>query len=152
MKKGQAWGFDLVVGTIIFSVGVLSFYIYTTNISGGDGVLQNLQKNGELVADSLMSEGSPVDWSETNVLRIGLLSENRINQSKLNSFMVLANTDYNRTRSLFRINTEYFIFFDADQENGIGMEPSEATNLIKITRVVVYNQSVTTLNVYSWIK
>jgi len=34
MKKAQAWGFDLVVGMIIFVVGILSFYLYTTNLPG----------------------------------------------------------------------------------------------------------------------
>ncbi len=150
-KKAQAWGFDLVVGMVIFIIGILSFYLYTTNISAGEGeIIQRLQQNGELVADSLMSEGSPADWDETNVVRIGLLSGNRLNQTKLDSFRNLANADYNYTKILFRINNEYFIYLDEDPANGIGLDGASATNLYKITRVVVYNQSGTTLNIYSW--
>jgi len=152
MKKGgQAWGFDLVVGTVIFVIGILSFYFYTTNLSGGEGdVIQQIQQNGELIADSLMSEGSPLDWNPDNVVRIGLLSEDRINETKLDNFRSLAESDYNRAKSLFRVNSEYFVYLGSDSANGIGRDSTDAVNLIKITRVVVHNQSITTLNVYSW--
>lgn len=150
-KKAQAWGFDLAVGMIIFVVGILSFYLYTINIpSGMREVIQELQQEGESIADSLMSEGSPADWSVTNVVRIGLLSDERINQTKLDNFRNLASTDYNRTKSLFRTKEEYFIYLDNDSSNGIGRNATNAANLFKVTRVVVYNQSITTLNVYSW--
>jgi len=151
-KKAQAWGFDLAVGAIIFLVGILSFYIFTTNISGSDSRLQQLQKNGELIANSLMSEGSPSNWNRTNVVRIGLLTENRIDLAKLEEFRWLTEFDYNRTKTLFRVNTDYFVFFDMEPGNGFGRDYAEARELIKVTRVVVYNQSVTTLNVYSWMK
>jgi hypothetical protein len=150
-KKAQAWGFDLVVGMIIFVVGIVSFYLYTTNIpTAGEETIQKLQQNGELIADSLMSEGSPIDWNSTNVVRIGLLSEGRINQTKLDSFRSLASSNYNLTKYLFRINNEYFVYLDEDQLNGMGMNYVGATNLFKVTRVITYNQSITTLNVYSW--
>lgn len=151
-KKAQAWGFDLVIGIIIFVVGIVSFYIYTTNMPvGGEGeVIQHLEENGELIADSLMSEGSPAGWTYLNAVRIGLLSENRINQTKLDNFRLLAISDYNRTKSLFRVNSEYFVYLDGNAAGGIGKDPVNANNLFKITRVVVYNRSVTTLNIYSW--
>ena len=150
-KEGQAWGFDLVIGMVIFIIGIFSFYLYTINLSGGGGeVIQQLEQNGELIADSLMSEGSPLDWNAGNVVRIGLLSEDRINQTKLDGFRTLAGADYARTKSLFRINNEYFVYLDNDFAGGIGRNSAGATNLFKIARVVIYNQSVTTLNVYSW--
>ena len=150
-KEGQAWGFDLVIGMVIFIIGIFSFYLYTINLSGGGGeVIQQLEQNGELVADSLMSEGSPLDWNAGNVVRIGLLSEDRINQTKLDGFRTLAGADYARTKSLFRINNEYFVYLDNDFAGGIGRDSSNANNLFKISRVIVYDQKVTTLNVYSW--
>ncbi|MFH1803139.1 MAG: hypothetical protein ABH864_06870 [archaeon] len=150
-KKAQAWGFDLVVGMIIFIVGILSFYLYTTNLPGAsEETIQQLQQDGELVADSLMSGGSPEDWTISTVVRIGLLSDGRINQTKFDDFELLANSNYDYTRSLFRVRNDYFVYLDSDVASGIGLNSDGATNLVKITRAVVYNQSVTTLNVHAW--
>lgn len=150
-KKAQAWGFDLVVGLIIFLVGILAFYIYTANLpSQGEEMLQELQQEGEVVADSLMTEGSPVDWTPSRVERIGLLSDDRINQTKLDNFRSLAGSSYGSTRSMFRITNHYFVYLGGDVAGGIGANPTGATNLVKVTRVVVYNQSVKTLNVEIW--
>ncbi|MFH1290068.1 MAG: hypothetical protein ABIH92_01530 [Nanoarchaeota archaeon] len=151
MKKAQAWGFDLVVGMIIFVVGILSFYLYTTNLPGAsEETIQHLQQDGELVADSLMSEGSPEDWTVSTVVMIGILSDDRINQTKLDSFRSLASSDYNLTRSLFRVRNNYFVYLDGDFASGIGADSTDAVNLVKVTRAVVYDRSVTTLNVYAW--
>ncbi len=32
-KKAQAWGFDLVVASIIFVVGIVAIYIFTLNFT-----------------------------------------------------------------------------------------------------------------------
>ncbi|MBU0906524.1 MAG: hypothetical protein KKD18_04605 [Nanoarchaeota archaeon] len=147
-KEGQAWGFDLVVGMVIFIVGIVSFYLYTTNLSGASQeVIGQLQQEGEMIADSLMSEGSPIDWDASNVARIGVLSDARINETKWAEFKSLT---YGRTKALFRVRNEYFVYIGNDVANGVGLDASGATNLVKITRVVVYNQSVATLNIYSW--
>lgn len=150
-KRAQAWGFDLVVGMVIFIVGIISFYLYTTNLpSAGEEIIEKLQQDGELVAESLMSEGTPINWNSTNVQRIGLISQSRLNQTKWDGFKTLSSSDYERTRALFRIRNDYFVFIGGDESNGIGKTPSSQTNLIKITRVVPHNQSIKTLNIYTW--
>lgn len=150
MKKGQAWGIDLTVGVVIFLIGILSIYLYTTNFSGGAEEFNDLAQEGASVADSLMSEGSPTDWSAGNVVRIGLLSGGRIDSAKLDAFQNLAENNYELTRKLFRIKGDYFVYFDGDEGSGSGGDYSSASNLIKTTRVVVYENKITTLNVYVW--
>lgn len=150
-KRAQAWGFDLVIGMVIFIVGIVSFYLYASNLPGAsEEIIEKLQQEGELIAESLMSEGSPIDWNTTRVERIGITSENRINETKWNAFKNLASTDYSRTKSLFRVKDEYFVFIGEDESGGAGNNPSSPTNLVKVTRVIIYNQSIKTLNVYSW--
>lgn len=150
-KRGQAWGFDLVVGLIIFLVGILSFYFYTINVSNGeDEIGGQLQQEGELIADSLMSEGSPIDWNENNVVRIGIVSEGRINEAKLEEFADLAELDYKKTKALFRTRNEYFVSFGGDISTGVGRNYTDAEYVMKVTRVVIYNQSIVTMEVYAW--
>lgn len=150
-KKAQAWGFDLAVGMVIFVVGIISFYLYTTNLPGAsEETIEILQQDGELIAESLMSEGNPSNWNLTNVVRIGLLTNKRINQTKWDNFKTLANSEYNRTKSLFRIKDNYFVYIGDDTVNGAGLNYNSATNLIRITRVVTHNKSIKTLNIYAW--
>lgn len=144
-KKAQAWGFDLIIAAVIFLVGVIFLYLYTINYpSGEEETLQNLQQEGELVADSLLSEGSPVYWNTSNVVRIGLLTDSKINQTKLDRFNAIP---YAQAKSLFRTRNEYYIQIE---ETLIGPEPETPENLVKITRVVVYNNNITTMNIQIW--
>lgn len=156
-KKGQAWGFDLMIGSTIFLIGILFFYFFAINYpSENEESFQNLQHEGELVADSLLSEGSPVDWNVTNVVRIGLLSDGKINETKLEAFYYFARDDYNKTKGLFRVNSNYYIYF---QENlsiggqsveGIGRKATSEENLVRVTRAVVYNNSIRSMNLNLW--
>lgn len=147
-KRAQAWGFDLIAGTMIFLAGMMLFYFYTINYSGGEGEILNvLHQEGELISDTLLSEGSPFNWDSSNVAKIGLLSGNKINETKWNYFKSL---NYNSTRVLFRIRNEYYVYFDEDESNGIGLLPINPKNLVKTTRVVVYQNNITTMKVYSW--
>jgi hypothetical protein len=150
-RKAQAWGFDLIAGLIIFLVGIVSFYLYTTNLPGAsEQITQQLQQDGELIADSLLSEGNPANWSTSDVVKIGLLSEEKINQTKLDSFRSLASTDYNRTLSLFRVRNNYYIYFGEESSTGIGKNLDDAANIIKVTRIVVYDNSIKILSVNAW--
>jgi len=149
--KAQAWGFDLIIGVVIFLAGILFFYMYTVNYPTGeqekyDGLLHE----GELVSDSLLSEGSPENWNGTNVVRIGLVSDGRINNTKLGYFTALAGSNYNLTKRLFRIRNEYFVFFGDDVAGGIGRPGDSAANLAKITRVTIYDNNITTMNLHIW--
>lgn len=150
-KRAQAWGFDLIVGAMIFLAGIAFFYFYTINYSnGGEEMYQALQKEGALISDSLLSEGSPPDWNEDTVVRIGILTNGRIDETKLQQFRTLAENNYAKTKSLFRIKNEYFIYFDENPADGIGVSSAETKNLLKTTRVVIYQNKITTMNLYLW--
>lgn len=154
-KRGQGWGFDLVAAMIIFLAGILFLYFYTINYpSATEEIFQQLHHEGELVADSLLSEGSPSNWNQNNVVRIGLLNGNKINETKLETFSHL---DYNKTKYLFRINHEYYVKFQEPisfeggiPTDGIGLPPTNERNLAKITRVVIYNNEIKSLEIYAW--
>ncbi|MBU0761279.1 MAG: hypothetical protein KJ600_03370 [Nanoarchaeota archaeon] len=144
----QAWGFDLIVAMVIFLTGIVFFYMFALNYPGGEEEkFQELQHDGELIADSLLSEGSPVDWDASNVIRIGLLSGDKINESKVGNFSAL---DYATAKSLFRVRNNFFVYFGDETDNGIGLDSGGSENLVKLTRAVVYNNKVTTMNLHIW--
>jgi hypothetical protein len=153
MKKAQAWGFDLVAGLVIFSFVLITFYFYAFNYSAGDEeTFRKLQLEGKLIGDSLLSEGSPVDWDGTNVVRIGLLSDGKINETKLQRFIDL---DYNKTKLLFNVRHDYYVNFSkslsvgGEDVSGVGGPvDSNADNLVQIKRVSSYDNEPIVLSIY----
>lgn len=156
-KKAQAWGFDLFVAIGIFLAGIIFFWIYTINYSSSSqDTLIRLQNEANQISDIVLSQGTPTNWTSDNVIRLGILTNGKINQSKLDDFYDLANSDYNKTKSLFRIRENYYVQFQdnvtisGQSRYQIGQNSTDYENLIKVTRVVIYEGNLTTLNVYSW--
>ncbi len=156
-KRAQSWGFDLLIGASIFLTGVLFFYVYVYSLSGGQvSKLDTFTNDGNKVANALLSSGSPENWNEGNVQKIGILSDGKINDTKLQEFYSFSISNYEKTKVLFNVNFDYYISFNdpIDAGNGqvlgIGREPVNPENLIKVTRVVIYNEKPETLNVIIW--
>ncbi len=158
-KRAQGWGFDLVVASIIFSFAIILFYIFAFNYStGGEETFNNLAYEGQLVAESILSEGYPPDWNNNSVVRIGILSGNKINQTKLERFYNMTNValnpgEYNRTKVLFNIAHDYNISFSSpvnilgSEVYSIGRTKPNPENLIRVTRFSIYNNKPITLDI-----
>jgi len=162
-KKAQGWGIDLIVALMIFSAATILFYTFSLNYFSDSEDNFNLLKNdGELIMNHLLSEGYPQNWNQTNVVKIGLLSNERINQTKLELFYNLTQTDYQKTKNLFLTKYDYFfsienknITISVGQIRGIGkprtiINKINATNLIKIKRISVYKEKPVTVYLYVW--
>lgn len=162
-KRGQAWSMDIVIAVIIFTLGIVIFLIYSTNQSmGSKEKLDLLSYEGDNIFKSILSNGYPEDWNNATVKKIGIISNDRINETKLERFYNLSLTDYNSTRSLFNTQFHYFFYINnmtinSIQINGIGKPGTNiatitdnATHLIKITRSTVYNQKLATVYLYVW--
>lgn len=160
-RKSQAWGIDLITGIIIFSIGILVFLIYSVNHAGeAKENLEPLAYEGEVLFSNILSEGYPEDWNSDNVVKIGILGHNKINETKLERFYALAQDNYNKTKSLFDTRYDYYFSFSNMDINstiieGIGKPGTNITsinaaNLIKITRFTVYKNKPVTAYVYVW--
>ena len=156
-RIGQAWGIDLVVALTIFAVIMVTFFIYAINYSyEGIDKLQELKQEGKVISDSLLSEGSPVNWGLGDVTKPGLMSAGKINETKLEMVYDLNNTNYQRLKGLF--NTKYDFFFSLSENmiisgnsvGGIGKNYTTPKNLIKITRFTIYKDKPITLTLYVW--
>jgi len=163
-KKSQAWGMDVLIAITIFSAIIFVFFIYATNQSGeGKQILESLQSQGKTITNIILSEGYPQDWTEDNVIKIGILSDNIINTTKLEKFYNLTLTEYNKTKILFNTHYDYFLFFNENitinsiEIEGIGKPETTKTNInakniIKTTRYVIYKDKPVTIYIYIWEK
>ena len=155
--KAQAWGFDLTIGFVIFTVAIVSFYFFAVNYpTDNEEEFQEMQYEGQLIGDNLLSDGSPADWNSGDVLRIGIASDGKINETKLGRFANLANSDYNKTKNLFNVKHDYFLNFSksldvsgtqVQQIGTVGFD-FNSDNLVKVTRVSSYKGEPIILSIY----
>ena len=141
---------------------ILIFFVYTFNFSGeAEETFKQINYDGELIFRNIISEGHPQDWDSGNVVIIGIISENKINETKLERFYDLAQNNYLHTKNLFKSRYEYYFFLGEDMTinsveiEGIGKPGTtknniNAVNLIKITRFTIYKDKPITANLYVW--
>jgi hypothetical protein len=158
-RKGQAWGFDLIVGLMIFLVGMILFFLYVLNVSNeSEEVFSNMNFEGKIVGDSLLSDGFPENWEADDVIMIGIMTDGKLNETKLLRFydMTLTDQDYEKTRRLFNILNNYYIYFeetinaDGTDIDGIGRQEVDPKNLVRISRVIVHEGKIKNLNIHIW--
>ncbi len=163
-KKAQAWGTDLMVALVIFTIGIVVFYLFSINQSGeAEEVINSLNYEGAIISDTILSGGYPYNWTQETAVSIGILYENKIDDAKLEEFYNFASTNYQKTKSLFNTKYDYYFFLDENfiinsaEVRGIGKPgatpeniPSQAENLIKITRFTVYKNKPVTAYLYIW--
>ena len=156
-QRAQAWGFDIIVATGIFILGIVAFFLYTINYPTGEQEkLDELLYEGNNVASSLLSTGYPENWTTLTVSKIGILTDNMIDQEKLNNFNELSSNDYGRTKSMLGTKYNYFVNFSSPMQisgttvDGIGLFPVNSKNAIKISRVSLYQNKPVTIEVHVW--
>jgi len=153
-KRAQAWGFDLIIAIIIFSIGIVALYLYAINFSNEvDENLNALLYEGNLVSSNLLSQGSPANWSSYDLSSLdfmnmpGLLENNKIDNNKLKNFSILSNNPDIKNKLNTKFNFCFAISgieFAADYPSsaypyGIcTADKNDVQNEIKITRFVVY--------------
>ena len=163
-KKAQIWGIDLIVGIFIFLMGLIILFFYAVNLKGNTGDIEDISLVGDTISENLLSEGTPIDWTEENVIFPGLLSQNKVNETKLQMFYNL-NQDYPNFKGILKTKYDFYIYFseqmdiEGEQVDGIGkpnvnrnniIEQENPKNIFKTTRVTAYNNKPVTLNIYLW--
>ena len=157
MKKAQVWYTDFMVGILIFVIVIFIYYEYANNFSQNpNSITSDLIMEAKAISTSLITQGAPIDWNQSNVNIIGLTDGNqRLIQEKLDMF---ANMSYYETRTKLRTPYDYYFYLEdvdgsiiqINGENGIGLEAADHENLISVTRVVIYNSKLISMVVQVW--
>ena len=147
-KNAQAWGTDLTLAVAIFSISLVAIYFYAINDSRfSTEKIDSLFYEGEIISTMILSSGYPENWDSTNVMQVGILDKGVVNSTKLERFKAL---NYPRTKALFNTQNEYYFYIaDFESETSVGNPDYEdSKNLIKITRVVVYDNRIVPAYLY----
>ena len=155
-KKNQVWGFDLIIAVTLFLIGIIAIYIYAINLSEAQETLDSLFYEGNLISSLILSEGSPSGWTIENVETPGILTKQKINQTKLDNLYSLAQNQENLKKILGTKYEFYFNFTGMEVSSqgtikGIGNEPIEnPENIIKLERFSIYKNKPVKANFYIW--
>ncbi len=111
-KKAQIWYTDFMVGVLIFVIVIVLYYEYANNLNQDpDKLTSDLIMDAKSITSSLITEGYPTNWNQSNVQMIGLTDGNqRLVQEKID---VLAGMDYGEMKTKFRTSYEYYLFLEA---------------------------------------
>jgi hypothetical protein len=161
-KEGQAWGVDLMIAMIIFSIGIIFFLLYSFNNSNSSKEhYEVIYYEGKSISDKLLSEGYPNDWNSSNVLMIGLTTDNKIDQNKLEEFYKISQSNYSKTKEMFGTRYDYYVSIENNLtinstempgfgKPGVNITEINPENLIKIERVSIYKNKPVVVLIYIW--
>ena len=157
MKKAQVWYIDFMIGILIFVIVIFIYYEYANNFNQNPGdITSDFVMEAKAISSSLITQGSPVNWNQSNVIIIGLTDGNqRLIQEKLDMF---ADMGYGSTKTKFRTPYDYYFYLEdvdgsiiqINGEDGIGLNATDPKNLISITRIVIYNSKLISMVVQVW--
>ena len=177
-RKGQVWVGDLTISIVLFTAAaVLAFAIVMNSFSLGNDY-SRLKADASRVGEYLLSEGTPPDWNESTVIRPGVLTGSRLNDSKLALAMAFSNSSYQSAKSRFQTNYDFMVVFQEANDtilpfgglcslgkpdtgidyalNGsisclsINLTGVSYQNLVRINRFVVYDSRIVKATVYMW--
>lgn len=152
MKKAQVWYIDFAVGLLIFMVAITAYFSYAYSESVEQrGDMSELIIDAKMIATSLISKGYPYAWNSSNVTRIGLTDGNyRIQQGKLDAFN---NFSYKNRSSLLGTTKDYYFYLEypnGTKFNTLGWNGENATQLVQVTRIVIYNSTPVRMVYHLW--
>jgi hypothetical protein len=159
-KKAQTWMFDFFVGFLIF-LGLLFLGLGLLRNVDNDSDFFDVKKESERVSSILLSEGFPSNWNSSLVTSPGLLSEHRINVSKLEEFDSL---QYDKVKSLMSVHNNFVFYFENTSGimnvsgkcfrgydfSGCDVFDFNYENLAKTERIVILNSKIILMVVLSW--
>ncbi len=131
-KLGQAWSFDLVMAGFIFLVGIIVLYIYALNYSSSSQKkLDQLLYEGRIASEFILSEEN-----------FGILSDGRVNQTKLDQF----NSSYTSRKDTFGIIHDFYFNLEGSTYGKINA--TQTKDLIQVTRITIYNNNPSKFEIF----
>ena len=142
-KKAQAWSLDLMVAIMIFMMGISILFFYALNFQSQiSSDINRLEYEANSASSLLLKNEEP-----------GILSENKINQTKLEEFYYL---NYSAQKSILGLENDFYavmqeLTINGTSQNYIGTQNDTAVNsIIKSSRVVIYQNKPIKFEVYVW--
>jgi len=155
-RKAQVWYTDFIVSVLIFMIALVIYFEYVNNLSKEEeSKIDEMLMSAKVMSNSLMSEGYPDEWNQSNVEIIGIIDDKRINQTKIENFY---NMSHNSAKLKFGLSQNYYFYLEdrngqkmgISEKEATGEEPVNPVKLVKLNRVTIYNNSIVKAVVQIW--
>lgn len=107
-KKSQSWSIDFTIGLLIFLLAI-TLSVKFINQSDNSDFFRDLYDESTFISEQLRSEGYPPNWTKESLVRVGLLSEGKLNLTKFSNFTALT---YPVSKNYIHTQFEYFMLFE----------------------------------------
>ncbi|MFH1285307.1 MAG: hypothetical protein ABIH99_01870 [Candidatus Micrarchaeota archaeon] len=159
-SKGQGLALDLIAAFFILSLLLLAFASTWNSLIIHSGESMEAEEQRAYFASDMLLEspGLPANWSEENVERIGIVdSRLEIDEQKLRQAVEMNYTLMRRSLNLERgdvyINVSYLngtLVIANGTNASIGLPPLNATHIIKVERLALFNNERVKMNLLFW--
>lgn len=158
-RKAQVWYTDFMIGVLIFSIVVISYFYYIEHTSYSDDTLMDLLiSESKSISSYLMTEGYPQDWTAANVSVVGLTGgDYRIDEGKLQDFN---SWSYEERRGFLHTTKDYYFYLeyingtrfnDLCEDPGAGCVAwNSSYYLVQNTRFLIYDSEIVRMVLYMY--
>ncbi|MBN2458663.1 hypothetical protein JXB28_00100 [Candidatus Woesearchaeota archaeon] len=175
-KKGQVWITDYTMSLLLFILATVIAIKILINAFGTNTAFTELKADTAKISEMLLSEGVPANWDADSVLRPGILEGSRVSSEKAYAAM---NMSYEDIRPKFQTRYDFIAVFKDKDDVIINFTDSTGTdtkcvigspdvgtagcsqtdlssidydNMVKLTRIIIYDASIVKMEVYAWAK
>lgn len=111
-KKSQVWVSDYTLSMLLFILAVLLSVKIIVNSFSTNTAFEELKSDSSKISEILLSEGYPVNWTNESVIKPGLLTDMRLNSSKVVNAMNMSNTSYSSLRPKLQTRHDFLVIFE----------------------------------------
>ncbi len=136
-KKAQGWGLDLIAAFTIFIAILAILYFYAINYtSQTEDKFNEMLYQGNLASELIFGEDS-----------IGIMTDGQVDPAKLNSF----DANYNLRKAAYGVKYDFYFMFNGNPSTISGkLNTTEVEDLVKITRIAVYNNKISKFELFMY--
>ncbi|MEM0473379.1 MAG: hypothetical protein QXF88_01500 [Candidatus Aenigmatarchaeota archaeon] len=151
--KAQVISSDFMLASVIFILIVSIIYLYWNNLShkiNEERRITGMIDAAFLASNSLLSDGMPEYWNETNVVDIGLQNDHRINSTKLQMIDMMG---YDKVKEMLGLNYYEFYFRIYDKSNQTIYDfgrLSDSFEIVKVKRYSIMDGNIVYIDFMVW--
>jgi hypothetical protein len=162
--KAQAVTIDFITGFLIITIALIIAINFIINMQE-PSTFETVKRQAYATSDLLMSEGYPAHWNETSLIRLGLLSNNKLNLTKLEQAGNLSypdlKTSLNNMGNIYWYITNKTTILNLSAcgygdpsitVDSLTCEPNmpQSKNLLVTNRFVTYNNTILRIVIIAW--
>ncbi|MBW2966936.1 hypothetical protein KY362_00460 [Candidatus Woesearchaeota archaeon] len=156
-RRAQVWYTDFMVGVLIFSIVVISYFYYVEHQEYSDDTLVNyLISEAKSISGYLITEGYPRNWTASNVSVVGITDgDYRIDEDKLQDFN---SWNYEERRSYMHTTKDYYFYLEyvnGSRFNELCEDPgsgcvawNSSYYLAQSQRLLIYDSEIVRMGLY----